>query len=165
MRQIRDEDLDDVFKGLSDASVIRYYGVSYLTREAAKEQMEFFKNLELNRTGIWWAICSADNHVFYGAGGLNNLNFTFRKGEIGFWLMPEFWGKGFIREAIIPILEYAFTNLGLHRIEAHVESGNHNSKRVLDKSGFLYEGTMKDCEIKNGKFISLDIYAILNEKN
>ncbi len=32
----------------------------------------------------------------------------------------------------------------------------------MDKLDFTFEGTMKDCEIKNGKFISLDIYALLN---
>jgi ribosomal-protein-alanine N-acetyltransferase len=45
-----------------------------------------------------------------------------------------------------------------------VESDNQNCKKVMEKLDFEHEGTMKDCEIKNGKFISIDIYAKLNEQ-
>ena len=47
----------------------------------------------------------------------------------------------------------------LKRIEAEVETENGMSKRVLKKLQFAHEGTKKDCEIKNGQYISLDIYA------
>jgi len=82
-----------------------------------------------------------------------------RKAEIGFWLLTEYWGKGIVSEAIPLILDYAFRELKLHRIEAFIETENLNCKKVIIKLGFQHEGTMKDCEIKNGEFISLDIYA------
>ncbi|KIO52844.1 GNAT family N-acetyltransferase [Flavobacterium hibernum] len=159
LRQFADNDLENVFEGLSHPEVIKYYGVSFQTLEATKEQMLFFADLEKNDTGIWFAICSADNKTFYGAGGLSNLSKEHKKAEIGFWLIPNFWGHGIIKEAIPLICNYGFYNLGLHRIEGFVESENKNCKSVMAKLDFQYEGTMKDCEIKNGKFISLDIYA------
>ena len=64
-----------------------------------------------------------------------------------------------MNEAIPPICEYAFKELGLHRIESFVETENVNCKKVMKKFKFIHEGTMKDCEFKNGKFISLDIYS------
>jgi [ribosomal protein S5]-alanine N-acetyltransferase len=67
-------------------------------------------------------------------------------------------------EAIPLICKYGFEKLALHRIEGFVEPENLNSKKALDKLGFKHEGTMRDCEIKNGRFISLDIYAILNKE-
>jgi len=159
LRQFVDSDLENVFKGLSHPEIIKYYGVSYHTLEATKEQMKFFADLETNETGIWWAICSLDNKTFYGAGGLNNLSKEHKKAEIGFWLLPEFWGKG-IMTGIMPIIcNYGFDNLELHRIEGLVESENKNCKNAMAKLDFQQEGTMIDCEIKNGKFISLDIYA------
>lgn len=57
------------------------------------------------------------------------------------------------------ICNYGFENLELNRIEGFVESENTNCKNAMAKLDFQYEGTMKDCEIKNDKFISLDIYA------
>jgi ribosomal-protein-alanine N-acetyltransferase len=164
LRQFVSSDLENVFKGLSHPDVIKYYGVSYDTLEATKAQMQFFADLERYRTGIWWAVCSSDNKTFYGAGGLNNLNQEHKKAEIGFWLLPEFWNKGMMKEAIPFIYNYGFQKLRLHRIEALVETENSNCKRIMAKLDFKHEGTMRDCEIKNGKLISLDIYAKLNDQ-
>ena len=158
-RQFVDNDLENVFKGLSHPEIIKYYGVSFQTLEATKEQMTFFADLEKNETGIWWAVCSADNKTFYGAGGLSSLNKEHKKAEIGFWLISEFWGNGIMKEAMPLICNYGFDNLELHRIEGFVESENKNCKNAMAKLDFQHEGTMKECEIKNGKFISLDIYA------
>ena len=159
LRQFVDNDLENVFKGLSHPEIIKYYGVSFQTLEATKEQMTFFADLYKNETGIWWAVCSADYNTFYGAGGLNSLNKEHKKAEIGFWLISEFWGKGIMKEAMPLICNYGFNNLELHRIEGFVESENTNCKNAMAKLDFQHEGTMKECEIKNGGFISLDIYA------
>jgi ribosomal-protein-alanine N-acetyltransferase len=85
-----------------------------------------------------------------------------KKAEIGFWLLPEFWRQGIMTEAIPLICNFGFDTLGLHRIEGFVDSWNINCKQALAKLGFKHEGTMVDCEISKGKFISLDIYAKLN---
>ncbi len=165
LRRFVSDDLENVFRGLSNKDVIRYYGVSYETMESTKEQMTWFEDLEETGKGIWWAVCSPENKIFYGAGGLNSVNNEHKKAEAGFWLLPEFWGQGIIQEAMPLICKYGFENLGLHRIEGFVETDNKKSKRALEKLGFKLEGTMVDCEIKNGKFISLDIYAFLKMQN
>ena len=115
-----------------------------------------------NNTGKWWAVCSPDNTIFYGAGGLNNYSSLHKKAEIGFWLLPEFWGQGIMTAAIPLICNYAFNKMDVHRIEGIVESENHACRKALQKMNFSYEGTMKECEIKNGNFIDLDIYAMIN---
>jgi [ribosomal protein S5]-alanine N-acetyltransferase len=163
LRRIIATDIDNIFKGLSDPRIIKYYGVNFKTLEATKEQMIFYADLEKNGTGTWFAICSPDNKVFYGAGGLNGLNKQHRKAEVGFWLLTDYWGQGIMKESMPLICDYGFKNLSLHRIEGFVESENANCKRAMAKLDFQYEGTMRDCEIKNGKFISLDIYAKLRE--
>lgn len=162
LRKFTDSDLENVFHGLSNPDIIKYYGVSYDSLEATRAQLSFFEELEKKGTGIWWAICSPDNTIFYGAGGLNNLIAAHKKAEIGFWLLKEHWGKGIMREAMPLITEYGFSKLQLHRIEGIVESENMACKRAIGKLGFEYEGTMRECEIKNGAFISLDIYAKLS---
>ena len=163
LRRFVESDLENVFRGLSHPDIVKYYGVSYTSLEATKEQMKFFADLEQNGTGIWWAICSIDNNKFYGACGLNNLLIEHRKAEIGLWLLTEFWGQRIMTETVPLICNYGFNTLGLHRIEGLVETENTNCKKALTKLGFQHEGTMIDCEVKNGKFISLDIYAKLND--
>ncbi len=161
LRQVIESDLENLFKGLSHPEVIKYYGVSFTTLEETKEQLKFYKDLELDGTGIFWAVCSADNKTFYGVGGFNNLSKEHQKAEIGFWLLPEFWGQGIMQEGMNAMCEYAFQEMNLHRIEGFVESENEICKKAISKVHFQYEGTMKECEIKNGKFISLDIFARL----
>ena len=162
LRKFTNDDLENVFAGLSHPGVIRYYGVSYATLEATRAQMDFFAMLEATGTGTWWAVCTAADDIFYGVCGLNNLDRHHKKAEIGFWLLPQFWGKGIISEAVSAVCNYGFTTFNLHRIEAIIESENTNSKKVMERMTFNYEGTMKECEFKNGRFISLDFYARLH---
>ncbi len=159
LRQITNKDLKNIYNGLSNPDVIKYYDVSFESIEATKEQINWFADLEKTQTGIWWAICSLDNKTFFGAGGLTKISKEHKKAEVGFWLIPEFWGQGIIIEAVPLICDYGFNELGLHRIEGLVESENQNCKKAMSKLDFQHEGTMKDYEIKNGKFISVDIYA------
>jgi len=159
LRKVVDSDIENIYKGLSDPEIIKYYGVNFNSLEETEEQMNFYADLEQHGTGIWFAICSLDNKTFYGAGGLNDLSKEHKKAEIGFWLLSDFWGKGIMTEAMPLICNYGFNELGLHRIEGFVESENTNCKKAMAKLDFQHEGTMKDCEIKNGEFISLDIYA------
>jgi len=158
--QFTEADLENVFKGLSHPEVIKYYGVSFNTLEETKEQMLWYKNLEETETGIWWAIWSKDKKQFYGAGGLNDLKN--KKAEIGFWLLPMFWGQGIMKELMPLICDYAFENLGLERIEGFVETENNNCKSALSKLNFKYLRTDVDGEIKNGKKISVSTYVIEN---
>ena len=158
LREITEADLPNIYAGLSHPEVITYYGISFDRPEATKEQMRWFANPQQH----WWAICSPDNTVFYGAGGLNNLAPEHKKAEIGLWLLPEFWGRGIMTQAMELICDYGFNTLQLHRIEGFVETNNQKCKKAMARSGFQHEGTMVDCEMKNGKFISVDIYALLN---
>jgi ribosomal-protein-alanine N-acetyltransferase len=111
LRQFTNDDLENVFHGLSHPDVIKYYGISFSSLEAAKEQITWFRDLEQNNTGIWWAICSKDDNSFLGGGGLNDLDHENRKAEVGFWLMPEYWGKGTMKEVMPYIYKYGFESL------------------------------------------------------
>lgn len=155
LREIVEADLKNVFQGLSDPQVIQHYGVSYQTLEATREQMDWFAAPEQQ----WFAICSVETGIFWGAGGLNDISKEEHKAEIGLWLLPDYWGNGIMGEAMPLICQYGFDELGLRRIEGFVESDNVNCKRAMAKLDFAYEGTMKDCELKNGVPISLDTYA------
>jgi [ribosomal protein S5]-alanine N-acetyltransferase len=159
LRLINDDDLPEVFAGLSNPEVIEYYGVSYDSLEAAKSQMDWYRSLHEQQTGLWFALCEKETHVFMGAVGLSNINKLFRKAEIGFWLLPQYWNHGIMFDAAQQVLREGFERLNLHRIEAFIEPANIASEKLLRKLGFEYEGTQRDCEIKNGEFISLKMFA------
>lgn len=164
LREILQEDIHDILKGFSHPDVIKYFGISFHTLEATQEQMDWYANMIKNDTGRCWAICSLDNNIFYGVCTLNFWKKEHRKVETGYWIFPEYWGKGIVPEALNKIIEYGFNEMDLHRIAAEVEDNNPASIAVLKKLGFVYEGTLKECEIKEGRFINLEIYALLKKE-
>ena len=159
LRDIEGSDIDTIFRGLSNPDVIKHYGVSFDSLEETKEQMKWFADTKQK----WFAICSADNNVFYGAGGLNDISKKHKKAEIGLWLLPEYWGKGIMKKVVPLICDYGFDKLELHRIEGFVDSENKNCKRAMSALDFELEGTMRDCEIKNNKFVSIEIYSTIRK--
>ena len=161
LREIVKGDIEAIHKGLSNPEVTKYYDVHFETIQETKEQMEWYEQLKKEGTGIWWGIVGNKDQQFVGAAGFNNLDATHQKAEIGMWLNKEFWGLGILQQTMPLLFEYGFTILKLNRIEAFVQAENIKCKKALAKIDFLPEGTMRECEVKNGKKIDLDIYAIL----
>ena len=158
LREITASDIANIYKGLSHPDVIKHYGVSFNSLEATQEQMEWYAQSQQ----YWWAICAIDTQEFYGAAGLNSISTAHKKAEIGLWLLPHCWGKGIMGEVMPLVCDFGFNQLKLHRIEGFVDANNTNCKNAMAKLDFMHEGTMKDCEVKNGQYVSVDIYAKLN---
>lgn len=163
LRQIIDTDIDKIFEGLSHPDVIKHYGVSYASKDATLAQMKWYADMMEQDTGRCWAICAADNSIFYGVITLPFWEKAHRRAELGYWLLPAYWKQGIVTEAASRVIEYAFAQMNLHRIKAESEDDNAASIATLKKLGFVYEGTQWECEIKNGRFINLEIYALLNK--
>lgn len=75
------------------------------------------------------------------------------KGELGYWLSENYWGKGIMTEAIKLIIEFGFKQLKLVRIYADVFPFNKASMKVLEKNGFKLEGILRKNTLKDGKYI------------
>ncbi|QST00409.1 GNAT family N-acetyltransferase [Pontibacillus sp. ALD_SL1] len=81
---------------------------------------------------------------------------------IGYSLALDYNGKGYATEAVKLVVAYAFTVLGLHRIEAGVMPKNKASCRVLEKAGFHKEGlAIKNVKI-NGIWEDHQVFAVIN---
>ncbi|MFD2246573.1 GNAT family N-acetyltransferase [Pontibacter ruber] len=158
---IKPSDAEFILQGLSDKRVTEYYAVHFDTLEAVQEQMQFYDSLIQNNTGAWWAFSLKGSNQLIGACGLSSLEAEHQKAEIGFWLLPDYWGKGYVPEAARAVLKYSFEQLALNRIEAIVEGGNDQSEKVLQKLGFIREGRLREREIKHGRFIDLIYYSLL----
>ena len=123
--------------------------------------MDWYRDLKDKGTGLWWGIYGNSDNEFRGACGYNDLSREHKKAEIGLWLLTEYWGQGILKEIMPKVFGIGFNELGLNRIEGFVSSDNVKCKRALEKINFKYEGTMRECEMKDGIALSLDIYAII----
>lgn len=59
--------------------------------------------------------------------------------ELGYVLLPEFWGKGFATEIAIASVEVAFTHLSMKELVSYTSTTNKISQRVMDKAGFKFQ--------------------------
>ena len=82
-----------------------------------------------------------------------------RSAEIGYWLSESHWGRGIVTEAVQALTEYAFAHFDLARIWACVFAWNPGSMRVLEKAGFVREGTLRQAATKDGQTIDVVMYA------
>ena len=86
-----------------------------------------------------------------------------RDGEIGYYLLKEYAGKGVMTEAVRRICEEAFVVLPLLRITGLVYEPNMASRRVLEKNGFVPEGRMRQAVWKDQQVYDLCIYGKLRD--
>lgn len=70
--------------------------------------------------------------------------------RIGYWLGEAFWGRGIVTAAVQLLTDYAFDEMNARRIEAQVYEWNPSSRRVLEKCGYDFEGTMRQAVYKEG---------------
>ncbi|MDT0685236.1 GNAT family N-acetyltransferase [Autumnicola psychrophila] len=164
LKEIESSDIENIHKGLSDPDVTRFYDVHFSTLEETEEQMEWYRNLKKEGTGIWWGIYDKQWNQFCGAGGFNGLDKQHKKAEIGLWLIKEYWGKGILKEIMPKLFEHGFATLNLNRIEGSVVGENKKCKSALEKINFRYKGTLRESEIKNGEKINVDFYSILKRE-
>ena len=99
-----------------------------------------------------------------GAGCLWNFDPTFHTAELGYELHRARWGQGLASEALSAMLEYAFADLGFHRIEANPLAGNESSVKLLVKLGFREEGRLRERRFFRGQFQDQLYFGILREE-
>jgi len=84
-----------------------------------------------------------------------------RSANIGYWLGEPFWGKSLMTEVVSLMVDYAFKNFDLARLQAGVYSSNPASMRVLEKVGFVKEGVAQKAIFKRGEMLDEHIYAMV----
>ncbi|MGE3147897.1 MAG: GNAT family N-acetyltransferase [Pseudorhodoplanes sp.] len=113
--------------------------------------------------GCGWIIEVRASKRLIGAIRYNRFDKQAHAGEIGYELHPHFWGKGLMSEALAAIVDYGHDTLLLNRIEAWTLAGNPASDRVLEKTGFRYEGTLRGKMRFKGAYHDLRIFARIVE--
>ena len=107
-------------------------------------------------------------HVFRGETLVGACNITHiergtaQSAKLGYWIGEAYTGRGFARASVHAASDFCFSGLGLHRVEAAVQSDNLASIKVLKASGFLFEGTSRGTLKINGAWRDHDIYAKLS---
>jgi RimJ/RimL family protein N-acetyltransferase len=158
------EDVDSIVKNINDSFVSRYtIHVPYpYTSKDAYDFLEKNQAWYEEGTSLNLAITKEIDDKVIGGIGLMNIEKKFNHAEIGYWLGKEYWGKGITPRCVQAMVRFGFQRLGLQRISAVVFSPNLRSRRVLEKNGFVHEGTMRDRYVLDGKPVDGEMYAIIS---
>jgi RimJ/RimL family protein N-acetyltransferase len=87
-----------------------------------------------------------------------------QRADIGYWIGVPYWNQGYTSEAARRLVDYGFAELGLRRIYASYFSHNIASRRVMEKAGMTYEGTLRQHVERLGKFYDLGYCGILRSE-
>ncbi|MDI5965961.1 GNAT family N-acetyltransferase [Streptantibioticus silvisoli] len=100
-----------------------------------------------------FAVCLRDGGTLVGAMGLlrlASLRGPRRQAEFGYWTVREHRRRGHTAEAGREICRWAFEDLGVERLEWVADAGNHASRAVARRIGFVMEGTMRSHIVHRG---------------
>lgn len=111
--------------------------------------------------GIFWAIMEKSSGDFIGDFAYHRIDVKNKRGEIGYTLKPDYWGRGYMQEAMVAVIRFGFNNLQLHSIEANINPENNNSRKLLRKVGFRKEAYFRENYYFNGEFLDSEIYSLL----
>ena len=85
--------------------------------------------------------------------------------EMGYSLAEDQWGKGLMTEAAETVLNFAFKEMGLDQVGICTSKANKRSQRVIEKCGFVYEGTIRRAyHIWDGSVRDSMVFSILKEE-
>ncbi len=145
LRTLTLEDAESVAEHFSDIEVSHFVDIG--PNESAEDIITF----HINDTGCRWGIFLKEKPIkLIGTCGYHCWLRNEKKpeAEIGFDLSKSYWGKGYMKEAMVPLITFCFNVMGLSNINTFIHTENIRSKKFIKKLGFLRTDEIKDTHHK-----------------
>ena len=101
------------------------------------------------------------NDEFMGMMGLNRIDKSNRKAELGYWLKKEAQGQGLIQRCMPALLEHSFKELEINRVQLIIGTENQKSRSTAENCGYLCEGTLRDYFFHQEKYHDAYVFSKL----
>ena len=149
LRPLADSDAQHLFSMHSNPHVLRYWdSPPWGDASRAERFIRASEEIAAEGTGVRLAVEVSDEATFIGWCSLTRWNPTFCSASLGYCFLDSAWGQGYATETVRALLEWAFESLDINRVQAETDTRNLASARVLEKLGFLREGTLReDCVV------------------
>ena len=143
-----------------------YFDDRYAFKELseAEQMISGYHNAIHDKTGMRWGIVLKDSGKLIGTCGFHAISDYHKRIEIGYDLNRNYWGNGFMSEALPLIIDYAYNISDVNRVEAFVETPNKASRSLLEKLGFRMEGILREHEMCRGNLIDIQILGLLRKE-
>jgi [ribosomal protein S5]-alanine N-acetyltransferase len=158
-------DWEEVLQYQNDPRYLQFSPWRERSPEAVLEFVARFLSwqVESPRSRFQLCICLAEGDKVIGNVGIRKPDPDAGVAELGFELVPEYWGNGYGTEAAARMLRFAFDELKVHRVSAHCIAENTASARVLERIGMRWEGTLRESEFFKGRWWDVRLFGALQE--
>ena len=136
-----------------------------LTREEAERWIAQNRRRYAEDGFGWWAVELRETGELLGDCGLATYTIDgVSEVELGYHFHRRNWGHGYATEAARALLQWGFDTLPLNRVQAEADTRNAASARVLEKLGFVHEGTLREDCVVNGDVSDSRVYGLLRRE-
>ncbi|MEU3053635.1 GNAT family N-acetyltransferase [Streptomyces griseus] len=162
LRPFTDADAEPLYALQSNAHVLRYWDSPPWTDPSRAQR--FFatcRRIEEEGSGARVAVERVSDGSFLGWCGLTGFNPDFRSASLCYVFDSAAWGSGYATETAHAVLRWAYDTLDLNRVQAETDTRNAASARVLEKLGFVHEGTLREDCVVNGDVSDSWVFGLL----
>lgn len=100
---------------------------------------------------------------FAGLLGLKEIDHYNKKTEVGYWLVENMQGSGIMIKSCRSLLNYAFDELKMNRIQIKCAIGNDKSMQIPNRLQFYFEGIERQGEKLYEKYVDLKTFSMLRK--
>ncbi|MCG7497851.1 GNAT family N-acetyltransferase [Vibrio sp. Of7-15] len=93
----------------------------------------------------------------------NTINHDIKMAEIGYWLSENHQGNGIVSRAVSKLIDFAFSEMGLEKVQISAAVDNQPSRNVCERLGMQLEGLITNSENLNGRIVDHAIYGLLKK--
>ena len=156
-------DLDMFYAGENNLSVRdTLFLFNPLTKLEAKAKIDNWVESKENRI---FTICENKTNIPIGVTGLFRIDLISRASVFYIAIYnPDFWSKGYGKEATKLILHFSFNTLNLNRVQLHVAKNNVKGVKAYQNAGFKVEGTLREAMYHNNEYVDFYVMAILRKE-
>ena len=165
LRPFDDSDANDLFALQSNAFVLRYWDAPpWRERGRAGRFIAACRRMAEEGTGVRLAVCRVSDGAFIGWCSLTRWNPDYRSASLGYCFDNAAWGHGYATEAARVLLGWAYEILDLNRVQAETDTRNLASARVLEKLGFVREGTLREDCVVDGEVSDSWVFGLIRRE-
>lgn len=163
LRKFKREDLQRIYELFRNDNILKNLLIEKKAKDIRlkdeKEWLEKVLRQYKQKKPQGYHLAIKVNEELIGSIGAHKVDYKNENAEFGYWIGENYWGKGYVTQAIKQFSNILFNKFKFKRIYAFPFGYNESSQKVLEKAGFKFEGEREKAIKKGGKFLDDKLYA------
>ena len=165
LRELERADMPEINRWRNDAELISHLGAPYRYINKDVDDNWFTSYMSRRNNTVRCAITKVDDDFILGLVTLSSIDYMNQSAELHLMIGDrDNRGKGIGTFAVMEILNHAFYNMNLRRVELTVLADNFPAQKLYEKCGFVREGLKREAKYKQGKFVDMYMYSVLKSE-